>query len=203
MPQKPELFIFAGPNGSGKTTLYYDSYANSKLRGLEYVNPDEFAVKTGSVISGARATLERRKQLLQNKTSFVTETTLSGKSALKLLDDAKKAGFRTTLLYVGTDNPRLNVGRVKFRVIHGGHDVPTTDIVRRYHASMKNLPIAVQKANIAHVYSSTATTTRLFSARNGVVRPRENKTLPEWVPQKLAKKVEARLERSSSRGMSR
>jgi len=203
MTQKPELFLFAGPNGSGKTTLYYERFADKKLQGLEYVNPDEYAKKTGSVISGGRATLERRKQLLQSKTSFVSETTLSGKSALKLLEDARKAGFRTTLLYVGTDNPETNIRRVKDRVIHGGHHVPKTDIVRRYHDSMKNLPMAVQKANISHVFSSTGTTKRLFSARNGVVRPRDNHSLPKWLPQKLARKVENRVKRSSSRGISR
>lgn len=204
MTRKPELFIFAGPNGSGKTTFYYGKYAAGKLRGLEYVNPDEYAAKMGSQVSGARAALIRRKQLLQTKTSFVTETTLSGKSALKLLEEARKAGFRTTLMFIGTDNFRTNIRRVKFRVIHGGHDVPKADIVRRYHDSMKNLPTAVQKANVSHVFSSESKkTSRVFSARNGVISPRENRELPSWLPQKLAKKIETRLQQSISRGRSR
>lgn len=196
---KPVMVLFAGPNGSGKTTLYYNYYANSKLKDIEYINPDEYAKNSGSEIAGARLALSRRKELLRNKESFVTESTLSGKSALNLIDSAKKAGFRVTLLYIATSDPETNIFRVKERVKKGGHNVPDKDIIRRYDSSIKNLPEAIRKANVSHVFSTNGDTTRIFSAKNGIVKPRKGKVLPRWLPQNLANKLTARLTTSIRR----
>ena len=101
------MVLFAGPNGSGKTTLYYEKFANARLKGIEYNNPDEYAKKHGGDVVGGRLAIKRRTELLKTQTSFVTESTLAGKSPLRLLDQAKKAGFQTTLIYIGTATPNL------------------------------------------------------------------------------------------------
>ena len=101
-----QLIVFAGPNGSGKTTLYYKRFAQRSLRGIEYVNPDEFTRKHNSEISGGREALQRRNQLIAQKESFVTETTLSGNSALRLLAKANQAGYTTTCLLYTSPSPR-------------------------------------------------------------------------------------------------
>ena len=90
---KPKLIIFAGPNGSGKTTLYYEWLFSGKYTKFEYINTDEYTAELGSEIAGARKTLTRRQQLLASKTSFVTETTLAGRSGLQLLTKALTSGF--------------------------------------------------------------------------------------------------------------
>ena len=85
------MVLFAGPNGSGKTTLYYEKFANGSLKGIEYVNPDEFAKNHGGDVVGGRLAITRRKELLNTQTSFITESTLAGRSALKLLEQAQNA----------------------------------------------------------------------------------------------------------------
>lgn len=201
MDQKPQMVLFAGPNGSGKTRLYQLKFAEKSLKNIEYVNPDLLAQKYGSEIRGGREAIKRRNELIASKTSFVSESTLSGNSALKLIDKANKAGFKTTLIYIGTSSPELNIKRVQLRVSQGGHDVPKKAIVRRYHDSMKNLVQAVQKSNVSHVFATAqGTNKRLFSAKNGVVRPREGVKLPSWVPERLQKKV---MSRTVSKGRTR
>ena len=87
---KPSLYIFAGPNGSGKTTLYKKELSKGSLKGLEYINPDEYTKKYDSELQGGKHAIRRRNELLKTGTSFITETTLSGASALKLMKKAKE-----------------------------------------------------------------------------------------------------------------
>ena len=198
---KPHLIIFAGPNGSGKTTLYKEVLSEKSLKGIEYVNPDEYAIKYGSEVAGAKEALRHRSKLLKERRSFITETTLSGNSALKLMKKAKDAGYKVTLFYICTNNPKLNILSVKHRVSSGGHDVPKDAIVRRHAASIENLPAALKLANVAHVFHRGLTTfRRVFSAINGLVRPRKDIKPPRWVPEKLRTRI---AERTRSTGRSR
>ena len=198
---KPHLVIFAGPNGSGKTTLYKEVLSQKSLKGIEYVNPDEYAIRYGSEVAGAKEALRQRSKLLRERKSFITETTLSGNSALKLMKKAKDAGYKVTLFYIGTDNPKVNILSVKHRVATGGHDVPKDAIVRRYAASIENLPAALKLANAAHVFHRGLTRIRrVFSALNGLVQPRKDIKPPKWVPEKLRTRI---AERRRNTGRSR
>ncbi len=88
-----------------------------------------------------------RQQLLRTSQSFSTETVMSFHDKIDLLRAAQAAGFRTYLYYVATEDPAINIERVKYRVAHGGHDVPEEKIVSRYHKSLKLLSQAIRYAN--------------------------------------------------------
>jgi len=200
---KPELFIFAGPNGSGKTTLYYKRFANTRLKGIEYVNPDEYAKLHGGELAGGKEAVKRRKELINDMQSFVTETTLSGKGPIRLIEQASKAGFRITLIYIGSPSPNLNIERVKHRVARGGHHVKSDDIKRRYTDSLNNLQASIEKVATAHVFTTNAVTKRIFSTRAGNVRPRQGVKIPAWVPESLKKMIELQNTKTRSKGRSR
>lgn len=198
---KPRLFLFAGPNGSGKSTLYEHLRHNAPFAGVEYVNPDEYVKQHGGEIKGARKALRRRRELLKSKASFVTETTLSGNSALKLMKAAKDAGYKVILIYIGTNNSTVNIRSVRDRVAKGGHDVPVEAIIRRRADSIENLPEAIQIADRAHIFHrGTKSLHRVFSAINGIVRPRSDIEPPRWIQGKLRSKI---LERTQNNGRSR
>jgi predicted ABC-type ATPase len=61
--------------------------------------------------------------------------------------DAHRFGFEIVLVYIGTDNVEINLGRIRDRVLAGGHNVPETDVRRRYQRSLANLSIAVKRAD--------------------------------------------------------
>ena len=97
--------MVAGPNGSGKSTFaleYLPTFAGS----IEYVNPDMMAKGLSpvdislSAMKAGRLTLMRIAELIASGDSFGFETTLSGRGHLKLLAEAKAAGYAIHLYYL-------------------------------------------------------------------------------------------------------
>ena len=85
---------------------------------------------------------------------------MSGKSYVRLFRRAKRRGYTLKLLYLWLASPKVAVARVRERKRKGGHDVPVTDIHRRFHRSL---------ANLARYYLPLADTWVLFD--NGGNRP--------------------------------
>jgi predicted ABC-type ATPase len=77
-----------------------------------------------------------RQRLLSQKIAFTFETVMSHQSKIDILAQARTAGCRTYLYFVATDDPAINISRVRNRVILGGHAVPEDKIVARYHRSL-------------------------------------------------------------------
>lgn len=96
-----------------------------------------------------------RKKLLERKTTFTFETVMSHPGKVELLGEAQQAGYRTYLYYIATDDPAINVSRVRNRVRLGGHPVPEDRIVKRYHRSLNLLMKAIQHTNRAYVFDNS------------------------------------------------
>ena len=75
------------------------------------------------------------------------ETTPSGKNYLEMMLAARVRGFEVVLVYIGTDHVEINLARIANRVLSGGHNVPESDVRRRYLRSLENLPVAVDLAD--------------------------------------------------------
>jgi predicted ABC-type ATPase len=76
---------------------------------------------------------------LDAKKSFAFETTAAGTNYIKYIKDAKKQGYQIALMFLWVASPQQAIQRVRNRVIHGGHNVPSDTIKRRYFAGIKNL----------------------------------------------------------------
>jgi predicted ABC-type ATPase len=105
MSQARWLWFIAGPNGAGKSTR-----AAEFLGGLgEIVNPDEIAREMSAApeeaLGAGRAAIDRRKELLKAGNSFSLETTLSGRTLIRLAQAAKDEGWKVGLLYFGLRSP--------------------------------------------------------------------------------------------------
>jgi len=96
-----------------------------------------------------------RQKLLDQKVSFTFETVMSHPSKVDLLAKAQQAGYRTYLYFVATDDPEINVSRVRNRVKLGGHAVPEDRIVKRYYRSLDLLMEAIQHTNRAYVFDNS------------------------------------------------
>ncbi|MGN0918160.1 MAG: zeta toxin family protein [Oxalobacter sp.] len=163
MPRPPQIVVFAGPNGSGKTTLYKRFRHYSFLRELPYINPDEILVEKGlSALQAGAEALRLRQQFLAERKSFIFETTLSGNSEVKLILDARKAGYKINIIYVCLGDIRLNIMRVNVRVRKGGHDVPVSDIVRRELRSRQHFFELLPLANRACLIENSAFSSRIL-----------------------------------------
>ena len=177
---KPVCHVVAGPNGSGKSTFalrYLPDFADS----VEYVNPDLMAQGMSptdirlSAIKAGKFTLERIAQLISERASFAFETTLSGRGHLRLLSEAKAAGYQIAIYYLWMPEPAALPLRIGHRVLAGGHDVPTDDVMRRYARSRANVKEYAALADTLLVFDAVPTTQRLIYRRNGEETPIDRK----------------------------
>jgi len=177
---KPVCHVVAGPNGSGKSTFalrYLPDFAGS----VEYVNPDLMAQGMSptdirlSAIKAGKLTLERIAQLISERASFAFETTLSGRGHLRLLSEAKAAGYQIAIYYLWMPEPAALPLRIGHRVLAGGHDVPTDDVMRRYARSRANVKAYAALADTLLVFDAVPTTQRLIYRRNGEETPIDRK----------------------------
>ncbi len=79
------------------------------------------------------------RQAIAERRNAALETTLGGDTIAGLLTGAARAGIGVSMWFVGLESVALHVARVKLRVSQGGHDIPLSDIERRYVNSRVNL----------------------------------------------------------------
>ena len=83
--------------------------------------------------------LKRIHELFRERKTFAFETTLSGRSYSILLRQMKSAGYRIHMYYLWIPNFHLAIERIKNRVLEGGHNVPASDVKRRFSRTLYNL----------------------------------------------------------------
>ena len=154
----PVLHLLVGPNGAGKTSLY--EHVLGPTTHLEFVNADIIAAARwpddAAAMSYEAAVLatERRSELIETRTSFVTETVFSHGSKLKLVQSARDAGYLVSL-HVVLVPEALAVARVTNRVEVGGHHVPEEKIRARYSRLWPLVTSAIVLVDNATVYDNS------------------------------------------------
>lgn len=139
----PKIVIIAGPNGAGKTTFAREflpheancpDFINADLiaAGLSPFKPEAVAFRAG------RLMLEEIHEKVRNNRSFAFETTLSGRTYVKLLRECRKRGYHIVLVFLSLPSADMAVARVAARVTQGGHNVPEHDIRRRFASGLNN-----------------------------------------------------------------
>ncbi len=146
----PVLTVIAGPNGVGKSTL---TASLTVAQGTPILDPDAIArslnpqaPETAATWAG-RVVLNRQNAYLRSGTSFILETTLAGSAVLRLMDEARRRGFRIHLIYIGVDDVQVLLARIAGQVLDGGHAVPEHDVRRRYVRSMRHMKEAIARAD--------------------------------------------------------
>lgn len=133
-----------------------------------------------------------RRKLLEQRVSFSFETVMSSPDKVELLKQAQVLGYRTYLYYIATEDPAINVARVKARVNLGGHDVPEEKIVSRYARSLDLLLEAVKHTNWAYLFdNSRQGTEHLWVAEITDARELELKCdpMPLWFQKTVWEKI--------------
>jgi predicted ABC-type ATPase len=178
----PQLWVFAGPNGAGKSTLA-DRFVRDRM---PIVNPDTIAYGLPRTSDGGLAelaagklALKEREARLRTRQTFGFETTLSGGTEIKVMREAKLAGYKVNFVYVGVSDPAISMARVSERVRRGGHDVDDRAVARRYAASMAQLSVAMTIADRTIVFDNGGRRHRLLLVREAG-RVRLASKLPAW-----------------------
>lgn len=122
-----------------------------------------------------------RGKLIENKKSFTIETVMSSSDKVDLLREAQRVGYRTYLYYVATDDPGINISRIRHRVKMGGHSVPEDKIESRYKRSLDLLIEAIQCSHRAYIFdNSSHTHIWLAEITKGKFLEIKSSPMPTW-----------------------
>jgi predicted ABC-type ATPase len=195
---KPVLWFVAGANGVGKTSFAF-KHISAISGSTDFVNLDEIARGLSPInpeagrLRAARVALQILAESLRLENgaakSFTIESTLAGRTHLKTIEDARKAGWPVHILYFAVKTPEIALARIARRVSVGGHDVPEADARRRFSRSLANLPEYLAECDFWRVYDNNgAQPIPVAEGRQGccAFRAEDWSGLPEGLPQLLA-----------------
>jgi predicted ABC-type ATPase len=140
----PTCWIIAGPNGAGKTTFALE-YLPKVAGCTNFINADLIAAGLSplaperELIAASRIFLREIEEHIASLEDFAFETTLAGRTYLRLIDRMRKEGWQVELIYLALPSVEMSKLRVAERVAHGGHNIPQQDIERRFPRSLNNL----------------------------------------------------------------
>jgi predicted ABC-type ATPase len=77
-------------------------------------------------------------RLAKARKDFAFESTLSGRTYLRVLSRWKTAGYRIEMVFLSLPSAQLALQRIAARVRQGGHNVPRADVLRRFDRSWNN-----------------------------------------------------------------
>ena len=142
--KQPTIYVIAGCNGAGKTT-FAKEFLPTEVKCLRFLNADEIArglspfKPSASAVKAARLLLQEVHDDVRQRQTFALETTLSGKTYIRLFRQARELGYEIELHYLWLSSPVQAIARVRQRVQQGGHHVPAGDIRRRFKRSLVHL----------------------------------------------------------------
>ena len=139
-----------------------------------------FAVSVNAYFASVAADFIRRK-LVEMGVSFTLETVMSFSDKVELLRNAQLRGFRTYLYFIATEDPIINISRVRHRVKMGGHPVPEDKIISRYRRSLDLLREAVRYSHRAYIFDNSGSErVWLAEVSEGKVIELKTNAMPHW-----------------------
>lgn len=162
--QPKKIIIIAGPNGAGKSTFAREFlpneadcpiFVNADLiaAGLSPFNPESAARKAG------RLMLEEIRQHFKQNHNFAFETTLAGRSYLRMIRDWRNQKYHVKLIFLALGSPDEAIARIAERVAQGGHYVPDDVVHRRFAAGLFNFETLYRhEVNVWRRYNNSGQT---------------------------------------------
>jgi len=174
--------VIAGPIGAGKTT-FYDAHLKEAFPTVIPPIPHQ------------------RDAMLRERRSFAVEDLTVD---TELLESARQAGYTTKVLFISTEDPNLNVGRILVRMSRGGQAVPLSTIPDSYEEAMKSLPGARRHADDLLVYDNTPNGKgpRLVARFIAGELVKTTHSSPQWAKDAFGRELrsDAKLQEKSPRG---
>lgn len=122
-----------------------------------------------------------RRELLRQGSTFTFETVMSSPDKIRFMREAQAQGYRTYLYFVATDDPAINIERVRLRVLQGGHPVPEDKIRSRYLRSIGLLDEACTVSNRAYIFDNSGEAQQLIAeVTDGDRLHPHAEVLPAW-----------------------
>ncbi|HUJ08827.1 MAG TPA: zeta toxin family protein [Verrucomicrobiae bacterium] len=140
----PNCYIIAGSNGAGKTT-FATRFLPDHAACVNFINPDLIARglspfdPNAALARAGRLVLERIQGTSASRADFAFETTLSGRSYVRVIRGLRAHRYQIHMFYLWIPGPELALLRIRVRVQKGGHNVPARDVRRQFGRTVANL----------------------------------------------------------------
>jgi len=143
-----EMFIVAGPPGGGKSTAFglrafADRIFNADDRAAELNGGSYRGIPMAIRIQVNREFEQFVHESIGAHHRFAIETTLRSTITFEQAKLARAAGFHVAMVYVALESFERHLERVTQRALLGGHAASEPTLRRIYHASLKNLSLAL------------------------------------------------------------
>jgi predicted ABC-type ATPase len=140
---KLRIDVVGGPNGCGKTTLAQGLFVQLGVN-PNFINPDMIALGLSQAdfekasFQAGRVLLGQIDENIRTQRSFSFESTLSGRTYIRILQKAKKQGFSVSIIFVYVRTKEKSLERIARRVRDGGHNIPKESVIRRFPRTFEN-----------------------------------------------------------------
>ena len=125
---KPELVFVTGPNAAGKSSFIRTRI--NEIEGCEIIMTDVYKGRSKEVF----------QQALKLKKDIIFETVFNDASFKDLIDQARDAGYHTSLIVLFLDSVQHSLERVAFRSIEqSGLKINDGNIKLNFNESFKNI----------------------------------------------------------------
>jgi predicted ABC-type ATPase len=125
--------------------------------GLSPLKPGLAAMKAGRLV------LQQLDHFAAKRVDFAFETTFSGLGYVRRIRAWKRAGYKIEIVYLKLQSTGLALRRIAARVREGGHDVPRSDVMRRFSRGWENFKRIYQTlADVWTVYDNSGREPRLL-----------------------------------------
>ena len=124
------------------------------------------------------------EECLEKEICFTQETTLSGHWILKTVKRAVEKGYYVRLYYVVLNSSEESVERIKNRVQKGGHNIPDSDVQRKFDKRFEDLCVVLPYCNEATFYDNENGFVAVAEYKNGEILPIGH-TNPAWLEELL------------------
>jgi predicted ABC-type ATPase len=172
--------IIAGVNGTGKSSLR-GVLEGQNINLGHIIDPDVIAKENNNdLFKAAKIAVNRINDCLKRNISFTQETTLSGRSVLNTIRQARKKGYYISLYYIGLSSAEESIYRIANRVKKGGHNIPQEDVLRRYSIRFKTLGEVIPYCDEVNFYDNENGFIKVAEIKNGQFRY-INGYRPEWI----------------------
>ncbi len=125
-------------------------------------------------------------KLIECSKSFTFETLMSSTDKVKLLQKAQSRGYQTYLYYIATEDPAINISRVRYRTRIKNNSVSEDTIISSYKRSLDLLKQAIPFTNHAYIFdNSTNGKIWLAEIKNGHSLEMKTGLVPSWFKKAL------------------
>lgn len=172
--------IIGGINGVGKSSLSGVLSQDYNDLGI-IVDTDKITAKLGGdKILGGKEAVRLINDCLNKGVNFTQETTLSGRKTLKTIEAARSKDYYIRLFYIGVSTVEECLSRIENRVKKGGHNIPSSDVKRRFQNRFKDLAEILPYCDEAYFYDNENGFAYVGEYENGQIFTKGDYN-PDWL----------------------